>query len=77
MNNFNELLAASIDEIEAALRDPEREEGEVTIMEYATQKGLSFQQARRDLESGVERGRLVKRRVRIGRTYKVLYKVVK
>lgn len=74
---FNELLAASIAEIEAALRDPEREEGEVLVEEYAEQKGLSIPQARRDLEKGVAKGRLVKRCIKIGRTYKALYRVVK
>ena len=74
---FDELLVASIAEIEAALRDPEREDGEVTYQEYAEQMGLSPSQARRDLERGVTKGRLVKRRIKVGRTYKVLYKVVK
>lgn len=74
---FNELLAASVAEIEAALRDPEREEGEVLVEEYAEQQGLSIPQARRDLEKGVEKGRLVKRVAKVGRTYKALYKVLK
>ena len=74
---FDELLAASVAEIEAALRDPEREDGEVLVEEYAEQKGLSIPQARHDLEKGVAKGRLVKRCIKVGRTYKALYRVVK
>lgn len=77
MSEIADLLAASVAEIEAALRDPEREEGEVTVEEYAEQQGISVPQARRDLERGVLIERLSKRKLKIGRTWKVVYKVTK
>jgi len=76
-SEIDDLLAASIAEIEVALHDPEREEGEVTVEEYAKQMNLSISQARDRLDKGVERRQLVKRLVRIGKTYKSVYKAVK
>jgi hypothetical protein len=77
MSEFDDLLAASVAEIEAALRDPEREDGEVTVEEYAAQQNISIPQARRDLERGILVERLSKRKLKIGRAWKVIYKVVK
>ena len=70
-------LDAVIAEIEDALNDPPRDDDEITIGEYAEAKGLSYSQARRYLEKGIKSGRLTKRQLKIGRIYKVVYRVVK
>jgi len=74
---MDDLLMAVIMEIEAALADPVREEGEITVMEYAEFKGLSREQARHILEQGVVSGKLTKRSLKIDHVNKLVYRVAK
>ena len=69
-------LESALEEIRAALNDPPREKGYVTVYEYAASEGISVPQARRDLERGLANGSLEKRLMKIRRKWRATYRVI-
>ena len=77
MCDIDDLIAASADEIKLALQDNPREPGWITIKEYADREGISEEQARRDLNKGVAKGKLEKDIRKVDRRSKAVYRIKK
>ena len=77
MFDLDAMLDRASKEISEALKDPEREEGEVTVREYSKKTGLTVSGARRKLDRGAEKGTLRKRIIKQGKVFVAMYKVVK
>ena len=76
LDDYQEKLLKAVEEIDAALVEPQREEGEVTVREYAEKKGMTVSGARRKLDRGTEKGHLRKRIIKQGRVFVAVYKVI-